>query len=129
MWPFHRSKEMCHTDVRRATGFEPDVASTGTTSVACSSWATVLVACALCHVTSDTIAPPIMNVAMKANVEGDRTDGTAHCHNAAMHNADTVSAANMPRKPELGLVKGTHLPDDQHLVDWLNRACGWRAVL
>lgn len=75
------------------------------TSVAWSNSATVLVACAFRHVISDTVAPPIMNTAMKANVHGERTDGTAHNHNAATHNADTVSAARTSRSREFGVVK------------------------
>jgi hypothetical protein len=93
------------------------VASNAPTSVAWSTWATVLVACAFRHVISDTVAPPIMNTAMKANVDGDRTDGTAHSHNAATQNADTLSAARTARSREAELVKANTFRKDQHLVN------------
>ena len=65
----------------------------------------MLVACALRHVISDTAALPVMNIAMKANVDRERTDGTAHSHNAATHNADTVRAARTERSREFEFVK------------------------
>jgi hypothetical protein len=110
-------RERRHRPVCRGATLEPGVASNAPTSVAWSTWATVLVACALRHVISDTVAPPIMNTAMKANVDGDRTDGTAHSHNAATHEADTLSAARTARSREAELVKANTFRMDQHLVN------------
>lgn len=109
--------ERRHRPVCRDTILEPEVVSNGPTSVAWSTWATVLVACALRQVISDTVAPPIMNTAMKANVDGDRTDGTAQSHNAATQNADTLSAARTARSREAELVKANTFRKDQHLVN------------
>jgi len=65
----------------------------------------VVVACPLRQVISDTVAPPIMNTAMNANVDGDSTVGTAHSHNPATVKADAVSAAETARSREWELVK------------------------
>ena len=79
-------------------------------SVACSNWPTVLVACALRHVRTDTVAPPITNTAMNANVEGEMTVGTAQTHRAATDEREIARAADMPRIRELGLATETPLP-------------------
>jgi hypothetical protein len=50
--------------------------SLAATSVACKTSAMELVACALRHARTDTVAPPSRTIATNANVDGDITPGT-----------------------------------------------------
>jgi len=95
-----RHANVRHTEVWDAPT-PPPGAGVAAASVACSTCATVLVAWALRQVISVTVAPPIMNIAKNANVEGDKTWGTAHNHRATTHDAETPSAENVRRPREL----------------------------